>query len=64
MKFMSVKDAAFLWNISERRVQKLCADKRIQGVKRFGKSWMIPKDAVKPADPRKGRITNDGGCYE
>jgi excisionase family DNA binding protein len=60
VEFISVKDAALLWNISERRVQKLCADKRIQGVQRFGKSWMIPKDAVKPTDPRKAHAAKDG----
>lgn len=53
MDFMSVRDAASLWNISERRIQKFCADRRIKGVHRFGRSWMIPKDAVKPTDPRK-----------
>lgn len=60
MEFISVKDAALLWNISERRVQKLCADKRILGVQRFGKSWMIPKDVVKPTDPRKAHAAKDG----
>lgn len=60
MEFMSVKDAALLWNISERRVQKLCTDKRIKGVQRFGKSWMIPKGTAKPADPRKARTIKDG----
>lgn len=53
MDFISVKDAAGKWNISERRVQKLCEEGRIDGVLRFGRSWMIPKDAEKPGDPRK-----------
>lgn len=60
MEFMSVRDAALLWNISERRVQKFCEDGRIEGVLRFGRSWMIPKDAKKPVDPRKVRIKERG----
>lgn len=53
MEYMSVKEASALWNIGERQVQKLCESKRIEGVLRFGRSWMIPKSAKKPADARK-----------
>jgi len=55
MDFMSVRDAASLWNISERRVQQFCEEGRIKGVQRFGRSWMIPKSTEKPADPRRVR---------
>ena len=41
--YISVKEAAKKWEISERRIQKLCEDGRIEGVERFGRSWMIPK---------------------
>lgn len=50
--YISVKDAVEKWNISERRIQKLCEENRIQGVIRFGHSWAIPKDAEKPLDGR------------
>ena len=33
-------------------VQKLCEGNRIEGVIRFGHSWMVPKDAKKPVDLR------------
>ncbi|MDR3868593.1 MAG: helix-turn-helix domain-containing protein [Fusicatenibacter sp.] len=49
----SVKEASERWNISERWIQKLCEEGRIEGVQRFGRSWMIPKEAQKPADLRK-----------
>ena len=49
---MTVSEAAEKWNISIRRVQKLCEETRIDGASRFGKSYMIPKDAEKPADAR------------
>ena len=42
-EFMTIKEAAVSWNITQRRVQKLCADGRIQGVQRFGKSWAIQR---------------------
>ena len=51
----SVKEASERWNISERWIQKLCEEGRIEGVQRFGRSWMIPKEAQKPADLRKNR---------
>ena len=38
MEFISVKEASQLWDISERWVQKLCEEKRIDGVQRFGRS--------------------------
>ena len=53
MEFMSVRNAASLWNLYERWVQKLCEEGRIEGVQRFGRSWMIPKTAAKPRDLRR-----------
>lgn len=53
LDYISVKETAKKWGISERRVQKLCEGNRIEGVIRFGHSWMVPKDAKKPIDLRK-----------
>ena len=52
MDYISVKSASEKWGISERRIQKLCEENRIEGILRFGRAWMIPKDAEKPADGR------------
>ena len=52
MDYITVMEAATKWGISRRRVQKLCDEKRIDGVLRFGQSYMIPKDTEKPADAR------------
>ena len=49
---MFVKEAAVLWNLTERRVAALCKDGKIQGAKKDGKSWIIPDDAEKPVDNR------------
>lgn len=51
-EYMTVQDAAKLWEISERRIQKLCEENRIDGVVRLSRVWLIPKDATKPADKR------------
>lgn len=53
MDVMSVKEAAAQWNLSERWVQKLCEEGRIEGVQRFGRLWMIPRTAAKPQDLRR-----------
>lgn len=51
--FISVKEVARNWNISERRVRALCESGKIVGAVKVGKNWNVPEDAVKPADPRK-----------
>lgn len=55
MDFITVREITVKWDISQRRAQKLCEEGRIQGVLRFGKSWMIPSDAKKHTYPRKIR---------
>lgn len=52
MDFMTVKDAAEKWGLSERRLQAICSAGLIPGVMRFGHSWAIPIDAQKPKDHR------------
>ena len=50
--FISVKQAAEKWGISDRRVRILCSEGKIPGVNREGRSWRIPVDVRKPADGR------------
>lgn len=52
MKYLSSKETADKWGISERRVQILCNQDRIAGVIRIGSTWGIPDDAEKPKDAR------------
>lgn len=51
-EYMTVQEAAKEWNLSERRIQKLCADNRINGVVHLSRVWLIPKDSEKPVDRR------------
>ncbi len=50
--YVSVKQAAEKWGISDRRVRTLCSGGKIPGVIRKGRSWRIPEDAKKPVDGR------------
>ena len=50
--FMTVKQAAEKWGISDRRVRILCAGGKVPGAYQEGRGWKIPKDATKPADGR------------
>ena len=53
MEYISCAEAAEIWGISARRVQKLCEDNRIPGAVKFSRVWLIPKDAEKPVDGRR-----------
>ena len=52
-EYMTVQEAAKLWEISERRIQKLCEENRIDGVVRLSRVWLIPRHAEKPFDGRR-----------
>lgn len=50
--FITVKEAASKWGISDRRVRTLCIEGKISGAYKEGRSWKIPSDAIKPRDER------------
>ena len=50
--FMTVKQAAEKWGISDRRIRVLCSEGKIPGAYQEGRGWKIPTDAEKPADGR------------
>ena len=50
--YMSVKQAAEKWGISDRRIRVLCSESKIPGAFQEGREWKIPADAVKPTDGR------------
>ena len=52
MDFIPVVEVAKKWELSERRVQKLCKENRISGAIWLGRMWLIPKTAEKPLDGR------------
>ena len=50
--YITVKQAAEKWGISDRRVRILCSEGKIPGAYQEGRSWKIPHDASKPTDGR------------
>lgn len=56
MEFMTARQAAKLWQISQRRVQILCSEGRIPGAFKLGEAWAVPADAKKPEDKRRVKI--------
>lgn len=50
--YITVKQAAEKWGISDRRVRILCSEGKIHGAYREGRAWKIPYDATKPTDGR------------
>lgn len=60
MEYMTANQAAKKWNISQRRVQILCAEGRIKGVFKLGETWAIPSDIEKPQDKRRKREKKNG----
>lgn len=59
MGYITANQAAKKWNISQRRVQILCSENRIEGTFKLGEAWAIPEDAEKPQDNRKARKSNE-----
>lgn len=53
LQYITAREAAEKWNISQRRVSILCAENRIPDVAMLGNMWIIPRDAEKPDDARK-----------
>ena len=52
--YLTIKEVSEKWGVSPRQVQKMCAEGKITGVSKFGKSWVIPETVKRPKD---GRIT-------
>lgn len=52
LSFISAKEAAEKWNISQRRISVLCSENRISGAMMVGNMWIIPSNAEKPIDKR------------
>ena len=48
MEYLTVREIAEKWGVSQRMVQRLCVDGRISGARKFTRVWAIPADAEKP----------------
>ena len=52
MDYITTKDASVKWGVSDRRILQYCNADRIKGAVKIGNTWLIPKNAEKPADKR------------
>jgi hypothetical protein len=53
MNFLTTSEMTKIWGISSRRISLLCAQGRVKGALKKGKTWLIPEDTQKPEDPRR-----------
>lgn len=63
LEYKSVKEMAKAWDLSERRVRKLCSEGKIPNAYQKGKLWKIPSDSLKPLDRRKLKGKNINEKY-
>lgn len=56
--YISAKEAAVKWGISQRRVAVLCSENRILNATMVGNMWIIPETASKPEDARFSEANN------
>lgn len=60
MEYISVKEAAKKWNLSDRSVRNYCVNGKIPGAILHGNAWKIPEAAKKPArKQRQGKVPKD-----
>ena len=61
MEYLTTVEMSEKWNISPRRIGMLCAEGRIEGAVKKGKTWLIPEKTEKPSDARykKNRESNN-----
>ncbi len=59
MKMLTAQQVADKWGVSLRSVQGLCKTGRIIGAEKWGRSWMIPENTIKPEDNRCKRTLSE-----
>lgn len=59
LSYISAKEVAMKWNISQRRVAILCSENRVSGAMMVGNMWIIPAGAEKPIDKRTVRYEKE-----
>lgn len=59
MDYLTTAEQSAIWNISQRRIEILCKEGRVEGAILKGKTWLIPQGTKKPIDLRKMRKIYD-----
>lgn len=50
--YLTVKEVARKWGVTERQIQIWCKDERIEGATKLVRIWLIPENAKKPTANR------------
>ena len=53
--YITVQEAAEKWGVTPRQVQILCKENRIAGATRMSRIWIIPENAEKPTNDKRGQ---------
>ncbi|MFI3165658.1 MAG: Fic family protein [Bacillota bacterium] len=61
--YLSVKEVALKWGVSDRSVRNYCASGQIAGAFLTGKTWNIPESAVKPLRKNTAKNQSDNLLY-
>ncbi len=51
--YMTIKEACEKWGLSNRWVNTMCHNGKIEGAQLFGGVWAIPSDTEKPTQDRR-----------
>lgn len=55
MEYLTSNEVSLKWDISSRRVRKLCGEGRVEGAVQKGNLWLIPENSIKPEELQRGR---------
>ena len=53
VQYISVEEAAGVWQVSDRSARNYCAQGRVEGALLEGKTWKIPSDSQKPGRKKR-----------
>lgn len=53
MEYLTLKEIAEIWQISDRMVTVYCNEGRIPGAMKKGNMWLVPSNVEKPEDRRR-----------
>lgn len=53
--YITVQEAAKKWGVTPRQVQILCKENRVAGATRMSRIWIIPENAEKPTNDKRGQ---------
>lgn len=59
MEYLTSNEIAVKWDISSRRVRKLCEEGRVEGALQKSNLWLIPENSLKPEVFQRGRKKQD-----